>query len=406
VKIIYVTASLPHGSDEAFLIPEINQLMHSGHEVLVVPRSPRGSIVHGHELVKWTRGEALYSLRVLKAAVAETLAAPGQTAGAVRLLLGGRTLAVAIKNLAIVPKALWLARVAVQWKADHIHCHWAGTTATMAMLASRRSGVPWSFTAHRWDIVENNLLAAKAASASFVRLISGDGLRIARELGLGPANNTRVIHMGVPIPNRVRKRHGPRPVVLCPARLVEVKGHRFLLEAWRILQRRGLNAELWLAGQGELRPRLETLSRTLGLAGLVKFLGVVPHDELQKIYAEVPVCAVVLSSIDLGSGVHEGIPVALIEAMSYGIPVVATATGGMPELLVPGTGLLVPPADPPALADALQSLLRDDKLSEQLGDSGRQRVLEAYDIFQVAAELVMEFEAATRRTAPAVLQYA
>ncbi len=405
MKIIYVTAYLPHGSDEAFLIPEVKQLMRSGHEVLVVPRSPRGRIVHGHELVKWTRGETLHSLRVLKAAVAETLAGPGQTAGALGLLLGGRSPTVAIKNLAIVPKALWLARVAVRWRADHIHCHWAGTTATMTMLASRRSGIPWSFTAHRWDIVENNLLATKAASASFVRLISGDGLRIARALGLGPANNTRVIHMGVPIPNRVRRRYGRRPVVLCPARLVEVKGHRFLLEAWRILQRRGLNGELWLAGQGELRTRLESLSGALGLAGSVKFLGAVPHDELLKIYAEAPVSAVVLASIDLGSGVHEGIPVALIEAMSYGIPVVATATGGTPELLVPGTGLLVPPADPTALADALQSLLRDGKLSEQLGDSGRLRVLEAHDIFQVAAQLVKEFEAATR-TAPAALQYA
>ena len=405
MKIIYVTAYLPHGSDEAFLIPEVKQLMRSGHEVLVVPRSPRGRIVHGRELVKWTRRETLHSLRVLKAAVAETLAGPGQTAGALGLLLGGRSPTVAIKNLAIVPKALWLARVAVRWRADHIHCHWAGTTATMTMLASRRSGIPWSFTAHRWDIVENNLLATKAASASFVRLISGDGLRIARALGLGPANNTRVIHMGVPIPNRVRRRYGRRPVVLCPARLVEVKGHRFLLEAWRILQRRGLNGELWLAGQGELRTRLESLSGALGLAGSVKFLGAVPHDELLKIYAEAPVSAVVLASIDLGSGVHEGIPVALIEAMSYGIPVVATATGGTPELLVPGTGLLVPPADPTALADALQSLLRDGKLSEQLGDSGRLRVLEAHDIFQVAAQLVKEFEAATR-TAPAALQYA
>ena len=405
MKIIYVTAYLPHGSDEAFLIPEINQLMRSGHEVLVVPRSPRGRIVHGHELIKWTRGEALHSPRVLKAAVAETLAAPGQTAGAVGLLLGGRSPVVAIKNLAIVPKALWLARVATLWRADHIHCHWAGTTATMTMLASWRSGIPWSFTAHRWDIVENNLLATKAASASFVRLISGDGLRIARALGLGSANNARVIHMGVPIPNRVRRGSGPRPVVLCPARLVEVKGHRFLLEAWQILQRRGLDAELWLAGPGELRPRLETLSRALGLTGSVKFLGAVPHDELLKIYAEARVSAVVLASVDLGSGVHEGIPVSLIEAMSYGIPVVATATGGTPELLVPGTGLMVPPADPTALADALQTLLRDGKLRERLGDSGRQRVLEAHDIFQVAAELVKEFEAATR-TAPAAMQYA
>lgn len=405
MRIIYVTAYLPHGSDEAFLVPEINQLMRSGHEVLVVPRSPGGRILHGQELVKCTRGEALHSIRVLKGALAETLAAPRQTAGAVRLLFGGRSLTVAIKNLAIIPKALWLARVAARWRADHIHCHWAGTTATMTMLASRRSGIPWSFTAHRWDIVENNLLAKKAATASFVRLISGDGLRIAQALGLGSANNTRVIHMGVPIPNKVRRQHGPRPVVLCPARLVEVKGHHFLLEAWQILHRRGLDAELWLAGQGELRPRLEALCRALGLSGSVKFLGGIPHDELLKIYAEAPISAVILASVDLGSGVHEGIPVALIEAMSYGIPVVATATGGTPELLVPGTGLLVPPANPTALADALHTLLRDGKLRAQLGDCGRRRVVEAHDIFQVAAELVKEFEAATR-TAPAALQYA
>jgi len=72
---------------------------------------------------------------------------------------------------------------------------------------------------------------------------------------------------------------------------------------------------------------LESLSGALGLAGSVKFLGAVPHDELLKIYAEAPVSAVVLASIDLGSGVHEGIPVALIEAMSYGIPVVGDGDG-------------------------------------------------------------------------------
>src|SRR5260370_17050770 len=121
----------------------------------------------------------------------------------------------------------------------------------MTMLASWRSGIPWRFTAHRWDIVENNLLARKAGSASFVRLISGDGLRIARALGLGSANNARVIHMGVPIPNRVRRGSGPRPVVLCPPRLVEVKGHRFLLQACQILHPRGLHPDLCLPRPGD-----------------------------------------------------------------------------------------------------------------------------------------------------------
>ena len=118
------------------------------------------------------------------------------------------------------------------------------------------------------------------------------------------------------------------------------------------------------------------------------------------------VSAVVLPSIDLGRGHHEGIPVALLEAMSYGIPVVATPTGGTSELVIPGTGLLAPPADPVALADRIQSLLRDGNLVEQLGDSGRRRVIEAFDIVRVTAELVHEFEASKPRPVSAVLQYA
>jgi colanic acid/amylovoran biosynthesis glycosyltransferase len=405
VRIIYVTANLPQGSDEAFVIPEITELVRSGHDVLVIPRSPRGKLIHGHELVEIARREALYSGKVLKAAALATLAAPSRAAAAVRPLLHSRSAKVALKNLTIVPKALWLAAVAAQWKADHIHCHWAGTTATMAMLASRLSGIPWSLTAHRWDIVENNLLAAKARSASFVRFISEDGLRMAQAMGVELADHVRVLHMGVALPPRVQRRYAPKRVVLCPARLVEVKGHRFLLEAWQILQRRGLDAELWLAGQGELRPQLERLRNTLGLAGSVKFLGAIPHAELLKFYEEGAVTAVILASIDLGNGLHEGVPVALIEAMSYGIPVVATPTGGTVELVLPGSGLLVPPADPAALADAIQSLLEDAGVREQLGEAGRERVLEDWDIVGVTSQLVREF-AMARRTVSPVLEYA
>src|SRR5262249_36530604 len=150
--------------------------------------------------------EGLYSARVLKAAATHAVVAPRQVAAAVWLLAGSRSLAIAIKNLAIFPKALWLANVAANWSADHIHCHWAGTTATMAMLASRLSRVPWSLTLHRWDIVENNLIAAKVSSASFARFISEDGLRMARGIGIRPEANVRVLGMGVTIPGRVQRR--------------------------------------------------------------------------------------------------------------------------------------------------------------------------------------------------------
>ena len=396
MRIIYVTARLPHGANEAFILPEIRQIVRAGHDVLVVPRSPRGAILHGTELLDRSFREGVFSPSVFKAAINTVLVAPGQTAEAVRLLAGSRSLTVRLKNVAVVPKALWLANTAARWKADHIHCHWSGTTATISMLASARSGVPWSLTAHRWDIVENNLLAAKVKSASFVRFISQDGLRMARSIGIGTGENARVLHMGAAIPAAPGRRPGTGRVVLCPARLVEVKGHRYLLEAWRVLQRRRLGSELWLAGSGELRPKLEALCARLGLAGSVRFLGAFNHSVLLKMYEEGAVAAVVLASLDLGNGHHEGIPVSLIEAMSYGIPVVATDAGGTPELVTPRTGLLVPSADAEALAAAIEIVLSDRVYSEQLGLAGRERVLADFNIVRVASVLVSEFEAAAR----------
>jgi len=389
MKIIFVTANLPHGTDEAFIVPEIDQLMRAGHQVLIVPRSPNGPVIHGKDFLKHSKSEALCSIAVMKKAIRVVRSAPSRTLRALAPLFSSRTMGIAAKNVSIVPKALWLAEIAREWEADHLHSHWAGTTATLTMLASAVSGIPWSFTAHRWDIVENNLLKQKVRHASLARFISEDGLSMAREMGIGTAQNARVLYMGVALPGEVERRIGEWPIVICPARLVDVKGHRFLLEAWRILRSRGVHGELWLAGDGALRPQLESFARSFGLQHCVRFLGTLGHQELLQIYREVPVSVVALASTDLGRGVHEGIPVALMEAMAYGIPVVATSTGGTPELVKPGTGLLVPPADPLALANALQMLLEDRTLLRQMGDRGRQHVRETHDIARVVSKLAL-----------------
>jgi glycosyltransferase involved in cell wall biosynthesis len=173
-----------------------------------------------------------------------------------------------------------------------------------------------------------------------------------------------------------------------------------------MLQDRGVDGELWLAGQGELGPQLQALANDLDLLGSVKFLGAVPYRDLLKMYEDAAVCAVVMASIDMGNGLHEGIPAALIEAMSYGVPVVATTTGATGELILPGTGLLAPPEDPGALADGIRSLLEDAELARQLGESGRRRAAEAHDIVGITSELASAFDGAGRRTFTAVKQCA
>ena len=131
------------------------------------------------------------SWNILLAAAAELLRHPLRCLGGFGLLLRSRSPAVLAKNLIVYPKALWLARLARKWDADHIHAQWASTTATMAMLAGHISGIPWSCTAHRGDIAENNLLCTKAARASFMRFISASGLRMRKVSAFPPRPRIR-----------------------------------------------------------------------------------------------------------------------------------------------------------------------------------------------------------------------
>jgi glycosyltransferase involved in cell wall biosynthesis len=183
------------------------------------------------------------------------------------------------------------------------------------------------------------------------------------------------------------------PIVLCPARLLPVKGHKYLLEAAALLQKQRLHFVLHLAGDGELRNDLERLSKKLGIADRIRFLGHIPHERLIELYQNRRIAVVVLPSLDLGNGEHEGIPVSLMEAMSHGIPVVSTRTGGIPELLEDGAGVLVPPQDARALADAMAQLLSDSKTAREIGSAGRQRVEQEFCVDRIAESLSLRFAA-------------
>jgi len=229
--------------------------------------------------------------------------------------------------------------------------------------------------------------------ASFVRVISRNGLEMIKELGLEvPDDRVLILHEGVHLPAHWGVPRGQQeevnvPIILCPAGLRPIKGHKYLIEAFTILRERGVKLELWLAGQGELRQELQGQVEALGLSDRVVFLGHLPHLELLDLYSQGKIALVVLPSL------HEGIPVSLIEAMAYGVPVISTIVGGTPELLEEGAGLLVPPEDPLALADAIERLVRDPELRKQLGETGRRRVEDSFAVEKVVAELVRRFGA-------------
>jgi colanic acid/amylovoran biosynthesis glycosyltransferase len=396
VRVVYVTSTLPHGSREAFLIAEIAELQRSGHELEIVPMRPRGAIAHddARPLAAATVAVPLISGEILAAAVAEGLTSPVRTLRAFGHVLRSRNAGILAKNLGVFPKGVWLGRRITRLGADHLHAHWASTSSTMALVAAEISGVPWSFTAHRWDIAEDNLLELKAARACFVRAISERGARsIAGHLA-GPARDLHVLHVGIDLPGEPQPspttHAGARLRVLVAADFFPVKGHRHLLDACRILAERGCLVHVDLAGEGPLRSETARLVVGMGLAGSVTLLGTVPHasllDDLNRRRWDV----VALPSVASGE-VEEGIPVSLMEAMGARVAVIATRTGAIPELLDGGAGILVPAEDPAALADALEALARDPALRECLAREGRRRVQSDFDVGQIAAELARRF---------------
>lgn len=394
--IIYITASLPYGPAEPFTVAEIEGLRRLGHRVTLIPMRPNGNAIHVP--TGWRTDvitEKLMSFGIVWAAVKMLGASASKLFRVMALIAQSRSLGTLAKNALVLPKAIWLAEIARGLKADHIHANWASCPATIGLIASELSGIPWSFTGHRVDIQGNNLLTVKAERARFVRFISESGRDLAKSAGsLVAAQRANVVHMGVALPalsnpGVEQNERNRAQVVLCVANLVALKAHVDLLRAFRILQDRSIHCELWLAGDGPLRHSLETLVDSLDLAESVKFLGQLPHNEVIDLYRSQAITCAVLASL------VEGIPVSLMEAMSYGVPVVATDVGGMRELLGGGCGVIVPPRNPEALADGIARILTDHNDRRNFATAGRKRIECEYAVDKNVVALSALFENAS-----------
>lgn len=161
------------------------------------------------------------------------------------------------------------------------------------------------------------------------------------------------------------------PVLLVLARLEPQKGHRVLLEAMPLILQQHPNARLVCVGDGALRPELEGFVAANGLASSVRFVG--RQTDIGKWLA--------LADLTVLPSLWEGLPLAVIESLAAGKPVVATAVDGTPEVIVDGkTGFTVPAADPVRLADAVNRTLHDPIRAREMAESGREWVLREFDV--------------------------
>lgn len=183
------------------------------------------------------------------------------------------------------------------------------------------------------------------------------------------------------------------PVVTIVAALRQPKGHVYAIEAWRRVLSRFPEARLLIVGEGEEKERLKTSAQQAGVSERVVFAGM-RHDIPDLLRA---------SSVVLLPSLTEALPTALIEAAACGRPTVATTVGGTAEVVDHGrTGLLVPPADSEALADALTRLLDDEALRDKMGVQARALAEARFDADRWALRLreIYDEEVASRAGSP------
>lgn len=271
----------------------------------------------------------------------------------------------------------------------HLHNHFGDSSCTVAMLAARMAGIPFSYTEHGPTIFfapRYWRIDAKAAHARFVVAISHfcrAQIMLFADQQYWP--NIDIVHCGI---NPSRYDTGPKrdrdQRLLFVGRLAAVKGIPILLEALVKLRAQHPGVRLTLVGDGPERESLKALAARLGVADMVTFAGYADEDGVAAHLAG--------SDIFVLPSFAEGVPVVLMEAMAARLPVVASRVAGVPELVEDGeSGFLVPPGDVAALTARLGTLLADPERGATMGETGRQKVIADYNVMKEAAKLHARF---------------
>lgn len=290
-----------------------------------------------------------------------------------------------------------------EWRVDVLHTHMFGSNVWGSLLAPRARVPVFVAHEHTWSysgqpirkLLDRRLISARADA--FVAVSRDDQRKMIEIEGIAP-EKTRVIHNGVALEAaregtgaKIRRELGigsGSPVIGVVATLRRQKALEILVEAVAILRERFPDLVALVVGgdssrQGAERSRLSRLAEDLGAGPAVKFLG--ERSDVPEI----------LDAIDVGvlSSDFEGSPLSVMEYMEAARPVVATRVGGVPDIVAEGeTGLLVPPRDPAGLAAGIAQLLDDPRLASRMGEAGRRRRREEFDLADTVRDIEELYE--------------
>jgi glycosyltransferase involved in cell wall biosynthesis len=399
-KIAYIMSRFPH-LPETFILREMVEMERQGWRVSLYPLILQNQEVVHPEATGWLqRAETagLVSKQVVSANFGTLRRQP-------RRLLGTAARAFAenasspnflARAALLLPKAVYIARKMQADGVTHVHAHYATHPALVAWIIHRLTGIPYSITVHAHDIfVRREMLEAKLRAASFIVAISRFNRDYLAELyGGWITAKTHIVHCGIE-----PEKYQARPMSPGGSKQLEIinvgslqpyKGQIYLIWACALLRERGIPYRCRIVGGGEEEPRLKKEIQRLNLEDWVELLGPQTQEKVAELLASAG--CYVQPSIITPSGKMEGLPVAIMEALTCRLPVVATAISGVPELVQnEKTGYLVPQADPERLAEGLMAVWSDPQKAALLAAEGRKLVLQEFDLRQNVSQLAALF---------------
>ncbi len=266
----------------------------------------------------------------------------------------------------------------------HVHAHFAGMAARTAFWIGRFFPITFSFTAHANDIFaprDFEISLDKLVDAARVVVTETDyAEKFLRERFPDRAHRIHRVYNGLDLSLfKHADFSSTPPLIVAVGRLIAKKGFADLIRACQLLMEREKSFRCEIIGEGPLEKELRGQINQLGLQDCVELPGPKPQHEIRE-YLATAIAFVLPSVIDPDGGM-DNLPTVIMEAMAAGLPVISTATGGIPEMVIQNeTGFLVPPGDAVALAGAIERQFDDIGLAQRLGEGGFQRARELFSI--------------------------
>ncbi len=361
---------------------------------------PKVSSLSGTGLFRWLyENLPLYSRQHLRLLKIKPFAYLGTLLSSIRMSWKYRSHFLAPPKKVFIKEFLQAGHIAMQvidaGSVRHLHGHFCHGATTITWMASRLTGLPFSFTAHAKDIYQTDqnpgdLLYRKINEASFATTCTGANASHLAETFPACGKVHKIYHgldTGYFSPGKNSRDTAAIPQILAVGRFVEKKGFQYLIDACAILKNQGIPFRCKILGEhGNHHDAIVAQIARHDLDQHITLHEPVTHNALLDLYRESHIFA--LPCLIATDGDRDGIPNVLAEAMSTGLAAVTTNVSGIPELVRKDIdGLVVPQKDASALAQALRMLIEDPALRVKLGEAGRERVCQVFDSSKTTIEL-------------------